>query len=282
MSSKLDKYALYIKTTQSGILKTLFEAIKDVIRDVNMIFTKDGMKITAHDESRVAFVNLKLSADKFRESGSYHCPNKLTVGVSVTNLNKFMKTISPNDIFYLYIHKDHQDNIGIKMENNNKNIKSNFSLNVIDLEEENHKIPNFQFNSIFTMPSQEFQKLCRDLNIIDNDVEIESIDNKLIFRAKGDIGSRETVIGNEINQEYHEKGGGGDESGGGNGETKGVSLAKAKFSLKYLNLFTKATNLCSTIQIFFNNDTPLIIEYTVASLGYLKFCLAPKVDEPFS
>ena len=50
------------------------------------------------------------------------------------------------------------------------------------------------------------------------------------------------------------------------------------FSLKYLMLFTKCTNLCNQIQMYIKNDYPLIIQYTVASLGYIKLCLAPNVE----
>ena len=46
----------------------------------------------------------------------------------------------------------------------------------------------------------------------------------------------------------------------------------------HLVLFGKCTNLCNSIQIFLKNDYPLIIKYTVASLGEIKLCLAPKCN----
>ena len=36
------------------------------------------------------------------------------------------------------------------------------------------------------------------------------------------------------------------------------------------------SNLCNTIELFLKNDYPLIIKYSVASLGEIKLCLAPK------
>ena len=50
---------------------------------------------------------------------------------------------------------------------------------------------------------------------------------------------------------------------------------QGEFSLKYLILFTKCTNLCQQINLYINNDYPLIIRYLVASLGDIKLCLAP-------
>ena len=50
---------------------------------------------------------------------------------------------------------------------------------------------------------------------------------------------------------------------------------KREFSLKYLILFTKCTNLCQQINLYIKDDYPLIIRYLVASLGHIKLCLAP-------
>ena len=46
----------------------------------------------------------------------------------------------------------------------------------------------------------------------------------------------------------------------------------------YLILFTKCTNLCNQINLYIKNDYPLIIKYTVASLGTIKLCLAPNTN----
>ena len=50
------------------------------------------------------------------------------------------------------------------------------------------------------------------------------------------------------------------------------------FSLKYINLFTKATNMCSSVQLMQDVDMPIVFRYTIANLGDLKFYLAAKVD----
>ena len=38
-------------------------------------------------------------------------------------------------------------------------------------------------------------------------------------------------------------------------------------------------SLCQSIKIYLKNDYPIIIEYSVASLGTIKLCLAPKIEE---
>ncbi len=47
------------------------------------------------------------------------------------------------------------------------------------------------------------------------------------------------------------------------------------FSLKNLGYFIKCTNLCGQIEMYLENDLPLVVKYSVASLGEIKLCLAP-------
>ena len=41
-----------------------------------------------------------------------------------------------------------------------------------------------------------------------------------------------------------------------------------------LGYFIKCTNLCSQIEIYLENDLPLVVKYDVASLGSIKLCLS--------
>ena len=36
----------------------------------------------------------------------------------------------------------------------------------------------------------------------------------------------------------------------------------------------KCTNLCNQIEMYLENDLPLVVKYNVASLGEIKLCLA--------
>jgi proliferating cell nuclear antigen len=52
-------------------------------------------------------------------------------------------------------------------------------------------------------------------------------------------------------------------------------IIQGEFSLKNLGYFIKCTNLCSQIEVYLENDLPLVVKYNVASLGEVKLCLAP-------
>jgi hypothetical protein len=65
-------------------------------------------------------------------------------------------------------------------------------------------------------------------------------------------------------------------AGGINVERKTQDIVQGVFELKYLVLFTKCTNLCTSTQIHLKNDYPLVLRYMVANLGEVRLVLAPQ------
>ena len=51
------------------------------------------------------------------------------------------------------------------------------------------------------------------------------------------------------------------------------------FALRYLNFFTKATPLSSTVLLSLSKDVPLVTEYRLDGLGHIRYYLAPKIEE---
>jgi proliferating cell nuclear antigen PCNA len=51
------------------------------------------------------------------------------------------------------------------------------------------------------------------------------------------------------------------------------------FALRYLNSFAKATPLSPTVALSLSKDLPIVVEYTIADFGHIKFYLAPKIDD---
>jgi len=41
-------------------------------------------------------------------------------------------------------------------------------------------------------------------------------------------------------------------------------------------MFTKCTNLNNVVEVYLKNNFPIILKYSVASLGEIKLCLAPQ------
>ena len=37
--------------------------------------------------------------------------------------------------------------------------------------------------------------------------------------------------------------------------------------------------MCNDVELMLTDEYPLVVKYQIGSLGYIKYCLAPKVDE---
>ena len=259
----MSNYSLEIKTVQSAAFRVLTEALKEILTDANFEIDSTGIKVMAMDSSHTVLVHLKLSADNFEH---YHCETKKILGINMLNFFKLIKTMGNSDTLSLYLERDNESVLGIPIENSEKNTTTNYSLNLMDLHEENISIPPAVFDSVITMPSVDFQKICRDMHNLADNLEIRSTENQLIFSCKGHFASQETSIGETNSGLSFVKNENPDE------------IVQGIFALKHLVLFSKCTNLCNSIELYLKNDYPLILKYSVASLGDIKLCLAPKCE----
>jgi proliferating cell nuclear antigen len=255
-----EEYCLEIKTVQSSTIKVLIEALKEILTDTVIEITEEYIKICTMDSSHIILIHLKLDADKFEY---FYCEGKKLIGINILNLNKIIKTINNNDTLTFYMYKNDVNHLCIKLENVEKNTKRITKLNLLDLENTNFEIPSARFNTVITLPSNDFQKICRDINNLSEYVEIKNVNNQLIFDCLGDFCSQEIVISDS------------DQTVMGDGSNE---IFQGVYNVKYLVLFTKCTNLSNTVELYLKNDYPLIIQYTVGSLGSVKLCLAPQQD----
>lgn len=243
-------------TVQSMAFKTSFEVLKDIINDANMYFTKDGIRILTLDTARSALVDLNLSCENFE---SYSCPTDVVAGVNITNTYKILKTITNNDTLTVEILQP--DYMNIHIENSTKKSNTHFRLKLLDINEEIIEVPKVDMTVMTTLPSVDFQRICRDMNNLGQEIEITRRADKFIIKCDGDFAHQETVV--ECTD-----------------DTQFSGCISAAYSLKYINLFTRATSMCSTIQVMQEETHKfLILKYNVANLGVLSFYLASKIED---
>jgi|TARA_Y100000389_G_scaffold108989_1_gene106063 proliferating cell nuclear antigen len=257
-----DNYLFNIQTVQSSAFRILIESLKDILTDCNFIIDETGIKLIATDSSHNVLIHMKLLAENF---DFYKCKGQHIIGVNMTNMYKLIKTMNNSDILTLFLETNNTNLLGIQINNKEKNSQTVYKLNLLDISDENIKIPPATFETELTLPSSDFQKLIRDMVNIGELIEIKSVGNELILCCNGDFASQETSLS---------------ETNTGLQFSQVASLEEpiqGIFSLKYLLLFTKCTNMCNQIHIYIKNDYPLVITYSVANLGDIKLCLAPNV-----
>ena len=135
-------------------------------------------------------------------------------------------------------------------------------MKLIEPEQDELEVPDVKFSSIINLPSADFQKIIRDLSCISDKLEIKSVGSELIFKCQGQFASAEIHRAEA------------DESMKFILKQDSSKVIQGEFSLKNLGYFIKCTNLCPQIEVYLENDLPLVVKYNVASLGEIKLCLA--------
>tara|TARA_B110000444_G_C18852056_1_gene606690 strand:- start:12359 stop:13135 length:777 start_codon:yes stop_codon:yes gene_type:complete len=245
------------KTVQTNAIRVLFESLKNILSDVNFKADSSGIKLTAVDGTTTAIVNLFLHSEKFEE---YICENSINIGLNLASVFKILKGIKNTDTISFTILRTDMNNMILTSQNSDKRAIIRSKIKLLDMDEKIYNIPDIHFDSYITMPSTDFQTYISDLSNIASEIEIRSSSNNMTMAAKGDFAEQSITI-NETNEKIPDN----------------VNEQSGIFNIKYIQLFTKSTNLCGTVEIYLKSLYPLTVLYNVANLGVLKYCLAPKL-----
>ena len=254
LPSKSECHA-WVRTLQGGILKTLVETLKDIVFEVSLNVSAEGIKSTTMDTAKQSLVFLKLDADRFED---FHVSRQLHLGVACHQLHKILKSLTANDVLTLFVQANDEHRLGIAIENVEKKSTTVLRVKLLDMDYQEISIPAVDFDRVVRLQSTAFQRLCRDMGNLATTVRIKSSNGKIELHADGDFASQTTILGS-----------GGDD-GGDDGE-----VVEAVYNLKYLTLFGRASNLGSMLSLYIKRGHPLIIEYEAGQLGILKFLLTP-------
>lgn len=249
-----------LETIQSGLVKSTFEAMKEILNEANFEFDQNGLRILSMDPSYILAVHLSLEAENFEK---YVCQKNLVLGINMVHFHKIIKTIGRTNTLRLFFDSSYSDRLGIEIYDQKENIRTVYYLNLIEHSQEPIDIPDIPYCSVMIIPSRTFHNICRNMIDWSDKIEIQSLDDQLVLKCDGDSLNQKTIIGASEN---------------------GLSFVKTPnkneiiqdvFSLKFLVSFTKCSNLCEVIYLHLENNKPLTIIYDVAQLGKIKLCLAP-------
>lgn len=259
----MPEYIVEAKTVQTGAVRTLKEALKCILVEMSLIFDSEGIRMVAMDNTRTVLVHLRLYAEKFEKFSYKHTSPKFIIGVNTDHLYRIVRTATNDDTITFYVEESDPNTLGILLEDGEKKQVTRYKLNLLDRDEPDIQLPETEFSTHITMPSLDFQKICRDMTLLGaKTVEIKNVSSSLTFSCKGHFASRTTMMGDSENEFSINK-------------KTTDEIVTGNFSLPHLVLFTKCTNLCNNLEIHMKNDWFLMIRYVVANLGDIKLCLMP-------
>lgn len=248
-------------------LKKILDAIKDLVTEANLECSASGISMQAMDSSHVSLVAFVLRSDGFKD---YRCDRNLTLGINLASMSKILKCADSKDSVTIKA-EDSQDQITFVFENEKTDKVSDFELKLMDIDSEHLGIPETEYKCVVKMPSHEFQRICRDMSVIGDTVAIKATKEGVKFTVKGDVGQGNVLIkqSSSVDKESEK-------------ESTTIELEEEvdlQFALRYLNFFCKSTPLCDQVTLSMSPEVPLVVEYKIGENGYVRFYLAPKIDE---
>eukprot|EP00299_Pterocystis_sp_00344_P000778 c10361_g1_i1.p1 GENE.c10361_g1_i1~~c10361_g1_i1.p1 ORF type:complete len:316 (+),score=102.52 c10361_g1_i1:47-949(+) len=255
------------KLEKGILLKKCLEAIKDLVKQANFECTSSALQLQALDTSHVAMIKMILRSDGFVH---YRCDRNVQLGINTDSLSKIFKCADNTDSITLRADDD-GDVCTFVFESDKNDRISDFGLKLMSIEEEQVSVPDMDYEAKVTIPSTEFQRICRDLSTIGETITIAVNKTGVHFSTQGDLGTGNITLkqtsaadaddDKEVTIELQED----------------VTL---RFAARYLCYFTKATPLSSRVVLNLAAESPLMVDFKLAdNLGCVQYYLAPKVDE---
>lgn len=282
---------LEAQVNAASLWKRLVDCLNGMVNEANFDCNPGGLSIQAMDSSHVALVHMLLRDDCFVK---YQCERNSILGLNLGSLTKILKIVEANDSLTLR-HDEDSDAVTLTSENQDKTRKCEYQLKLLEIEAQSMGIPEMDYRSTVTLNSAEFAKIVRDMNVFGDTVTIAITRDGVKFSSSGDVGQGYTflqagvsgtsrsAVKSEVKTENEEEEGPATRKAA-RTESSGVEVhmedpITLSFSLRFMNIFAKGSTLSDRVTLKFAQERPCLVEYGIDNVGYLRYYLAPKVDE---
>lgn len=253
------------RLVQGSMLKKVLEAVKDLLNEAIFDCSSTGIALQAMDSSHVSLVSLNMRSDGFE---TYRCDRNLSMGMNLATMSKILKCAGNDDVITMKA-SDNADSVTFMFESQNNEKVSDYEMKLLDIDAEQLGIPDTEYSCVVKLPSGEFQRICRDLSQFGDSVVICCTKEGVKFSTSGDTGSGNIKLAQNSSSDKEE-------------EAVIIEMNQAvslTFALRYLNYFAKATPLSPQVTLSMSQDVPLVVEYKIGDIGFLKYYLAPKIED---
>ena len=253
----------FVKTIQGAAIKLLCDVLKDIVHDVTLRVDERGISCKCMEGSKTCMVNMVLHADRF---DIYHCPAETRISLSMEQLSTLTAMCGHNDQLSIYQERAETNVIVILIESQTQEsvMKKQWNLRLKAMDIWEVDMDCTEYLSIITMSSAFFHSVCRSCSKLSDTLIIESLSDCLKIGVNGMWAEGAIEISQAKDCSFI---------------AKSDKEYRAAFALRYLMLFTKATGLSNTVELYLAEDYPLILKYMIADIGELQLAQTALVSE---
>ena len=264
---ELRERGCYFETVQSIPFRTLCESLKDVLIDGVFKLAPSGISLVSLDNTKSIVVQVLLFKKCIER---YECDDTYYISVNLAVLYKVIKTLTTQDSLVITYTEQTPDILTVVINSIEKRSKNKYNIKLLKVntnEELTFSVDNF--HTIIQMSSYLFQKTCKDLlNTGGTHIEICTKDKCIVFKSDDNVLAAELSLYETTEGLKFQK-----------RETSDTeSSSYGMFKLRHLITFTKCTTLCQVVTMYLMEKYPLVLQYSVANLGIIRYCVASLAD----
>ena len=239
-------------TIQCRTFANLVAATKELLNDVNLAVTPDGLTMQSMDSAHVALCMLALPKTCF---SSFEVDEPLVIGINVTVLSMALNCLDlDSELLIEYIDAD------LCVSTNGERGPRCLKLHTMDIDTEEMQVPPSVPQGVVELDARDFASLCVDSMKIGADGQFNLTTDRLNIKTIGDLGEATFEIIDGVKSKVMWRN----------------YIEISRFNWKYLSLFSRAKLSASRVQLHFVSQAPLKILFPVAGDGTLTFYLAPR------
>lgn len=273
--------SFFASTIEGTTIRGILETLRDIVFEGTFKFGPEGIRLVTLDSSKKSLVSLDLRAESF---DTYKCDNEIVCGINLSSFTKLLKSVNKNIVTF-FIEKSNPYFLGLVIESQERSRLSVFRVPILDIEFDDINIPQVEFDAEIQIASIEFQKLCRELAVVGDIVNLKSDGLNLSMATKGGSLGTEQITEFCVNSESEnedietddddEDEDEDDDDGEACRKRRRIEIIDNDFEIKYLLLFAKSASLSPYMKICISNGKPLVLKYQSGCLGDLVFLLSP-------
>ena len=236
---------------EEGVLfKHIVDAIKDLSHEANLDFTEKGLCVQSMDSAHISLCSMLMRTGLFKK---FQCPEPISLGINLRTLAMVLNGI--------------HGELRMKSDGNKLQLRvvkldgiADYTLNLMDIDCENLGLPDTEYQCTCILPSNTFGKVVKDLHNFSDTCSLK-INQDLCLSVAGDLGNVSWKSGDDCKCSILS-------------EIDAIVL-----SVRYLCFFSKASSISNKVIISVSQDMPICLTYPIKDQGYLRFYLAPKMNE---
>lgn len=230
--------------------------ISELVNEVTLKVQKNKIDLIAMDPANVAMTSFTLLSSAFSE---YELDDTKEISINLEQFRQVLKRAKPSDSITLTL-DDKKNKLKIKILGNS--IRT-FDLSLLNLDEKEAKVPDLNFPVKITTSTSTFDEAIEDMGVISDALTLTAEKEKFIINAVSNLHAAKVELQKDKETSIENS----------------STLVTSKYSLEYLKKMIKASKLTNEVQIQFDKDYPLRLDYLVKDKMNLTFILAPRVSD---